>query len=147
LSNPKFPENNTRHWVDAEQTPYVVLISSFPRLKNPTLNVTKGDCVMVIDLKTGANSPAIFADVGSAVGEGSLKLALNLGLDPTKSRTPPKVTGFDRVDFLHIVFPHTEVRAPWLSKEIEATAEAAFQAWGGWLQARECFPTLPSRIG
>ena len=146
LSNPDFPENDTRHWVDAEQIPYVVLISSFPRLQNPALNVRKGDCAMVIDLRTGANSPAIFADVGSAVGEGSLKLAFNLGLDPTKSRTPPKVIGFDRIDFLHIVFPNTQIAAPWLLKDINAKTETAFQEWGGWLQARECFPTLPARL-
>jgi len=146
LSNPKFPPNDTRHWVNAEDVPYVVLVSNFPRLKDPKLNVRTGDCVIVIDLKTGRNSAAIFADVGSAVGEGSLKLALNLGLNPTKSKMPPKVIGFDRVDFLHIVFPHKAVQPPWFLKDIEATAEAAFQAWGGWSQARECFPTLPNRI-
>jgi len=143
LTNPAFPENDTRHYVDAETIPYVVLVSSFPRLSNLALNTRKGDCAVVIDLKTGARSAAIFADVGRAVGEGSLKLALNLGLDPTKSKRPPKVTGFDRVDFLHIVFPNTLVPPPWFPDEISTKAEAAFEKWGGMQQARACFPKIP----
>jgi hypothetical protein len=138
LHNPDFPVNDTRRWVDAETIPYIVLISNFPRaLRVPIIKL--GDCAMVIDLVSGASTAAIFADVGAAVGEASVKAALNLGLDPTKSRFPPKVRGFDQ-DFLYIVFPDSQIRPPWNTEEIESVARSKFETWGGMEQVKTCFP-------
>ncbi|HKQ51987.1 MAG TPA: glycoside hydrolase family 75 protein [Pyrinomonadaceae bacterium] len=139
LGNPAFTESDTRHWVDAEHIPYVVLVSRFPR--NPSLpRVKLGDCAMVIDLSSGKSTSAIFADVGAAVGEASMKTALNLGLDPTQSHFSPKVRGFDQ-DFLYIVFPDSKISPPWNTDEIETLARDRFQQWGGMDQVRNCFPT------
>jgi hypothetical protein len=138
LENPAFPLNDTRHWVDAETIPYIVLVSRFPRSPDVP-RVARGDCAMVIDLSSGASTSAIFADVGSAVGEASMKTALNLGLDPTASGFPPKVKGFDQ-DFLYIVFPDSKINPPWHTDEIEQVARDRFAKWGGMEQVKSCFP-------
>jgi hypothetical protein len=138
LENPAFPLNDTRHWVDAETIPYIVLVSNFPR--SPRVpRIQRGDSAMVIDLRSSASTSAIFADVGSAVGEASLKTAVNLGLDPTTSRFPPKVRGFDQ-DFLYIVFPDSKINPPWNTDEIERVARKRFESWGGMEQVMSCFP-------
>jgi hypothetical protein len=138
LENPAFPLNDTRHWVDAETIPYIVLVSNFPR--SPRLpKIKPGDSAMVIDLRSSASTSAIFADVGSAVGEASMKTAVNLGLDPTTSRFPPKVRGFDQ-DFLYIVFPDSKINPPWNTDEIERVARDRFERWGGMEQVKSCFP-------
>lgn len=139
ISNPAFPENDTRHWVDAETIPYIVLVSKFPRATGLT-QIVGGDCAMVIDLKSGLSTSAIFADVGSAVGEASFKTAVNLKLTPSKSSFPPKVRGFDRKDFLYIVFPGSKIKAPWNTDEIERVARERFEKWGGMVQVKSCFP-------
>ena len=143
LHNDDYPKNDTRHWVDAETIPYIVLTDYFPGAP-PKPRVRIGDCAMVIDLKSGKMSSAIYADGGNAVGEGSLRLALNLGLDPTASSHPPKVTGYERVDFLHITFPGAHVPPPWDVNEIERVATEHFIRWGGTAQLKACFPNVPS---
>lgn len=139
LENPAFPENDTRRWVDAERIPYVVLVSNFPRLADNHLNARKGDCAVVIRLETKEVTPAIWGDVGAAVGEASLKVAWNLGLDPTASHHPPKVTGYDGRNFVYIVFPGVHVAPPWEPEDIRQKAMAAFDAWGGIAQVTACF--------
>jgi hypothetical protein len=138
LENPAFPLNDTRHWVDAETIPYIVLVGNFPR-SSRLPRIQRGDSAMVIDLRSSASTSAIFADVGSAVGEASMKTALNLGLDPTASRFPPKVRGFDQ-DFLYIVFPDSKINPPWNTGEIERVARERFESWGGMEQVKSCFP-------
>jgi hypothetical protein len=138
LENPAFPLNDTRHWVNAETIPYIVLVSNFPRAPHLP-RIQRGDCAMVIDLGSSNSTSAIFADVGSAVGEASMKTALNLGLDPTRSRFPPKVRGFDQ-DFLYLVFPDSKINPPWNTDEIERVARTRFESWGGIEQVRSCFP-------
>jgi hypothetical protein len=138
LENPAFPTNDTRHWVDAETIPYIVLVSRFPRAANlPRIKL--GDCAIVIDLDSDKSTSAIFADVGSAVGEASMKTALNLGLDPTQSHFSPKVRGFDQ-NFLYIVFPDSRISPPWATGEIESVARERFEEWGGMEQVHNCFP-------
>jgi hypothetical protein len=143
LENTAYPTNDTRHWVDAEAIPYIVLTGNFPSAVGRP-NVKLGDCAMVIDLSSGKMSGAIYADSGHAVGEGSLKLAKNLDLDPTASRLPPKVTGFDRVNFLHITFPGAHISPPWPVDEIQRVATESFNRWGGMQQVRICFPEVPA---
>ena len=71
------------------------------------------------------STSAIFADVGRAVGEASMKTALNPGLDPTRSRFSPKVRGFDQ-NILYIVFPDSKISPPWDAGEIEIVARDRF---------------------
>lgn len=138
LGNPAFPENDTRHWVDAETIPYIVLVHPFPGA-GIAPRVRAGDCAIVVDLSSGRSTSAIFADVGRAIGEASVKTALNLGLDPTRSNFSPKVRGFNQ-DFLYIVFPDSKIKPPWDTAEIESVARGRFEQWGGMEQVRSCFP-------
>ena len=147
----RYPANDTRRYVDASSIPYVVLPKgAFPLPAGTTL---KSGCVVcVVDTKTGGYSGAIFADVGRAVGEASIRLAQRLGLTPFSSSRWPKVVGFsgganDR-RFLYLVFPETAIAAPWPVDEIQAQADALFAelGWGGAAQddhSRACRSSSP----
>ena len=89
LFDAQFPENDTRRWVDAGEVPYIVLSGrSFPW---PGGNVVRPGCLaFVVDTISGHSTGAIYADVGRAVGEGSVALALRLGLTPFYSNIIPK---------------------------------------------------------
>lgn len=142
LVNPAYPVNDTRRYVDASQIPYVVL----PAATYPAADGTaarKGCLAYVVDTHTGGASGAIFADSGHAVGEGSIALALSLGLFPFRKDNLPKVRGFDGDRFLYIVFHGTQVLPPWPVGEIQNRALAAFKAWGGEAQVRALYPDLP----
>lgn len=142
LSNPAFPHNDTRRYVDASVIPYVVLPkSTFPAPPGTTLK--SGCVVFVVDTTTGGSTGAIFADVGRAVGEGSIALALRLGLDPFISNLRPKLHGFDGKRFFYLVFPEVVVAPPWPLATIQDTANAQFQNWGGEAQLKALFPAIP----
>lgn len=142
LSNVAFPENDTRHWVDAATIPYVVLTGgSFPLPQGMRLKT--GCLVYVVDTKTGGTSGAIYGDIGRAVGEGSVALALRLGLQPFSVRVPPKVTGFDGKRFFKIVFPGAFLPPPWDVSQLQTQADSLFQAWGGERLLRAIVPNIP----
>lgn len=142
LSNAAFPENDTRHWVDASMIPYVVLTgSSFPLSQGMRLKT--GCLVFVVDTRTGGTSGAIYGDVGRAVGEGSIALALRLGLRPFHPNCSPKVTGFDGKRFFNIVFPGVHLAPPWDVSELQSKADALFQTWGGERMLHAVIPNVP----
>lgn len=147
LTDERYPFNDTRRYVDASSIPYVVLPKGvFPLPAETTLKL--GCLVYVVDTKTGGTSGAIFADIGRAVGEGSIRLAQRLGLVPFSSSRYPKVVGFsggakDR-RFFYLVFPETVITAPWPIEEIQAQATALFEAWGGADRLKVVVPGLPT---
>lgn len=148
LVDDRHGSNDTRKYVDASSIPYVVLTgaSAFP---NPAgMLLQKGCIVFVTDTSTGIYSGAIYADVGRAVGEGSIALALMLGIDPFDRRRWPKVTGgvSDKRIF-HLVFPHEIVAPPWPVDEIQRRALALFQRWGGEVALKDIFPRMPTMSG
>lgn len=137
---------STARYVDASTIPYVVL----PRAKFPLpqgMKLKDGCVVFVVDTKTGGTSGAIFADVGNAVGEGSIALARRLGLDPFNKNLFPKVIGFeDKKDFsrfFHVVFPQMVIPPPWPVADIQKAADAQFKAWGGEAELKAIVPSLP----
>jgi hypothetical protein len=137
---------STARYVDASTIPYVVL----PRAKFPLpqgMKLKDGCVVFVVDTKTGGTSGAIFADVGNAVGEGSIALARRLGLDPFNKNLFPKVIGFeDKKDFsrfVHVVFPQMVIPPPWPVADIQKAADAQFKAWGGEAELKAIVPSLP----
>jgi hypothetical protein len=137
---------STARYVDASTIPYIVLPGSrFPLPSGTTL--TDGCVAFVVDTKTGGTSGAIFADVGRAVGEGSIALARRLGLDPFSKRFFPKVVGFeDKKDFARffcVVFPRTVIPPPWPVAAIQQAADAQFIAWGGEAQLKALVAGLP----
>ncbi len=142
LHDRRYPENDTRRWVDAATIPYFV---STPGLATPTgKRLPLGVLGVVVDLRTGAWSGAMYADEGYAVGEGSIALAEALGLNPFSRRHAPKLSGFDGKRFLYIVFPSAgRVSPPWSEADIETRAAALFEAWGGEAKLRSLYPNLP----
>ena len=134
-------EKDAARWVPASSVPYIVLPNGFPGADGAT-SMGRGDCALVVDLNTGRAAAAIFADVGRAVGEASLRLALDLGLNPFHPKYPPKVTGFDGKRFLYLVFPGVTVPPPWNPVEIAQRTDAVFTLWGGMARLGELFPVL-----
>jgi len=143
-SDDRFPSNDTRHWVNAEIIPYIVLTGKFPNAEGFPL-IAKGDAALVADLKTGFWSPAVFADYGRAVGESSLALAWNMGLDPTKSKRPPKVTGYDEQRFVYLAFPNANVDPPWPLPAIHDKVAEQFRVWGDGTGFVDCFRNFQVR--
>ncbi|MGY4512103.1 hypothetical protein [Bradyrhizobium sp. USDA 3650] len=140
--------DDTRCYVDASSIPYVVLTgSSFP-LPAGSAALRKGCLAFVVDTKTGIYSGAIYADVGRAVGEASLALALMLGINPFSRRYFPKVGGgtSDKRIF-HLVFPAIVVPPPWPVSATQQQAKQAFDGWGGEAALRELFPRMPPMSG
>jgi len=146
LMDTRYPTNDTRRYVDASTVPYVVLPKgTFPL---PADSVLKSGCVVcVVDTKTGGYSGAIFADIGRAVGEGSIRLAQRLGLNPFVPSRWPKVRGFDGQEgdrrFFYLVFPETAIAPPWPVEQIQAQADALFASWGGEARLKTIIPRLP----
>jgi hypothetical protein len=137
---------NTARYVDASTIPYVVL----PGAKFPLPNGAKlkdGCVAFVVDTQTGGTSGAIFADIGRAVGEGSIALARRLGLFPFSKKLFPKVIGFeDKKDFSRffcVVFPEAIIPPPWPVADIQKAADARFKAWGGEAQLKSIVAGLP----
>src|SRR5262249_2029934 len=126
-----YPADNTRRYVDASSVPYVVLTgSSLPVPAGTTLR--KGCLVFVADTKTGIYSGAIYADVGRAVGEASLALALMLGINPFSKKHFPKVGGgTSERRIFYLVFPTTGISPQWDVAEIQRQAKQSFESWGG----------------
>ena len=140
--DPTYPANDTRRWVDAATIPYVVLPGRNLPLA-PGMTLKRGCLTYVVDTRTGHATGAMYADTGRAVGEGSVALALRLGLRPFHPRVPPKVIGFSGKRFFYLVFPDTSSPPPWDASAIHARAKAAFERWGGEAQLRAILPTLP----
>ena len=143
----RYPVKDTRRYVDASSIPYVVLPKGAFPLPTGCTTLENGCVVCVVDTKTGGYSGAIFADVGRAVGEGSIRLAQRLGLNPFSPSRWPKVVGFsgDANDrrFFHLVFPDAKIAAPWPVEEIQAQADALFESWGGAARLKAIIPRLP----
>jgi hypothetical protein len=104
----------------------------------------KGALVFVADTKSGVWSGAIYADLGRAVGEASIALALMLGINPFSRRYFPKVGGgTSEKRIFHLVFPGVIIPPPWDVPTIQGRAAAEFAGWGGEQQLRQLFPALP----
>jgi hypothetical protein len=142
-----FPENDTRRYVDASSIPYVVLNNgSLPVPAGQVL--TKGCLVFVADTKTGNYSGAIYADVGRAVGEASLALALMLGINPFSKKQFPKVVGgVGQKRIFYLVFLNGIIPPPWDVPTIQQKAEQHFDAWGGETALRALYPGMPPMSG
>ena len=114
-------------YVDASKIPYVVLPGGLARDAGARL----GDLAVVLNLRDGKYSYAIFADVGT-LGEGSIALADNLGIWSNARQ------GGRRAGLFYLVFPGSGNGQPRTVEEINEEAEKAFQAWGGPEQINSC---------
>lgn len=139
LRNPRLHDSIPAKYVDAATIPYIVL--------PPTLigknRGTMGDIAMVVNLRNGRRSAAIVADQGplAAIGEGSIALALALGLPANLRENNAGSDG----GILYIVFPGTGASPKWPRSlaDITSKAEGAFKAWGGVERVDSCTGSRP----
>lgn len=122
----KRPLDPTR-FVDASKIPYVVL----PREVAFESGTRLGDFAVVMNLRSGAWSYAIFADVGT-FGEGSIALADNLGIRSDARR------GGTWGGIFYLVFPGSGNGQPRSVEEINDAAGKALQDWGGSERLNSC---------
>jgi len=121
LSDPSKPAVDPRRYVDSRIVPYIVLP------KGHRQQIQLGDLGVVINLRNNLISPAIFADIGPSgkIGEGSIRLARNLGIKPD-----PKDGGAEE-GIIYLVFPGSGDGKPIAANLIESKAMKLFETWGG----------------
>ena len=127
LADRSKPPLDPTRFVDASKIPYVVL----PREVAFGSGTRLGDLAVVMNLRSGAWSYAIFADVGT-FGEGSIALANNLGIWSDARR------GGRRGGVLYLVFPGTGNGQPRTVDEINEVAGKALDGWGGIERLNSC---------
>src|SRR5215471_18124773 len=108
-------------YVDSEKIPFIVLPGDVARMAGARV----GDFAMVRNLRNGRSCPAIFADMGPGLGEGSIALARALGINPDARR------GGTYRGVLYIVFPHSGNRRPRPVEEINDAAIRLLTDCGG----------------
>ncbi|MFL5728227.1 MAG: glycoside hydrolase family 75 protein [Cytophagaceae bacterium] len=119
-------------YINAEVVPYIVL----PERLFTKGNIKLGDFAAIVNKKNGKIAYAIFADIGPAgkLGEGSIALANNLGIDSS-----PKDGGADE-DVIYIVFPGSGNGEPRDLEEIHSYGPKLLKQWGGQEQLMSFFP-------
>jgi len=108
-------------YVDSEKIPFIVLPGDVARMTGARV----GDFAVVRNLRNGRYSPAIFADMGPELGEGSIALARALGINPDARR------GGTYRGVLYIVFPHSGNRRPRPLEEINDVTARLLSDCGG----------------
>lgn len=139
LQDPTRAETDPARYVDSTRVPYLVFPGAFHAL---TGTGTMGDLAMARNLRTGEVTAAIVADAGprnAPLGEVSIRLATNLG---GVSVNPRNGHGMPRGPFLYALFPRTRLTPKWpvAIETLEATANAALAAIGGWDRLLACVP-------
>ncbi len=127
LSDRTKARTDPSRYVDASKIPYIVL----PRDVAVQGGAELGDFAVVVNLRNGKSSYAIFADVGT-LGEGSIALANNLGIWSDARQ------GGRRGGILYLVFPGSGNRQPRTLDEISGESEKLLQNWGGAEKLTSC---------
>jgi Fungal chitosanase of glycosyl hydrolase group 75 len=114
-------------YVDASKIPYVVLPNDLADRGGARL----GDFAVVMNLRNGKSSYAIYADIGT-MGEGSIALADNIGIWSDARR------GGESDGILYLVFPGSGNLQPRTIDEIQSEAEKLLHDWGGIEKLASC---------
>ena len=114
-------------YVDASKIPYVVLPQSVAERGGAKL----GDFAVVMNLRNGKSSFAIYADIGT-LGEGSVALAEALGISSDAR------DGGASDDVLYLLFPGSGNRKPRMISEIQSEGEKLVYHWGGMKELSSC---------
>lgn len=130
LADRSKPPFDPTRFVDASKIPYIVL----PREVAFESGTRLGDFAVVMNMRTGAWSYAIFADVGT-FGEGSIALADHLGIWSDARR------GGTWGGIFYLVFPGSGNGQPRSVDEINEAAGKALQDWGGSERLNSCAAT------
>ncbi len=120
LSDRTKKPNDPRKYVDASKIPFIVL----PHEVAMQTGAHLGDFAVVLNVRNGKTSSAIFADIGT-MGEGSVALADNLGLWSNARE------GGTRRGIFYLVFVGSGNGKPRSSDEINEQAENLLRDWGG----------------
>jgi hypothetical protein len=123
--------SDPRRYVDASKIPYIVLPHSVAEQGGATL----GDFGVVLNLRNGKVSNAIFADIGT-MGEGSVALADNLGIFSDARR------GGTRDGLLYIIFGGSGNGKPRSNDEINEQAAGLLESFGGAERVQSCSADL-----
>ncbi len=139
LTIPGTPDGVQRHYVNANEIPYVVLSSAFATSHHLKL----GDLVAVYRPKTNRVAYGVYGDCCS-LGEGSVRLHQDLGNDPIVvkpdgARRVKQGVG-DRVVFVALTGAHTTpiLDAQAWRTEIKTKGDAVFAALGGLDAIKTC---------
>ena len=119
--------SDPRKYVDASKIPYIVL----PREVAMQAGARLGDFAVVLNVRNGKTSNAIFADIGT-MGEGSVALADNLGLWSNARE------GGTRQGIFYLVFGGSGNGKPRSNDEINEQTESLLRDWGGPERAISC---------
>lgn len=123
LTDGRFPANDPRRYANSETVPFIAVP---PELRDQ--GVKLGDLVAVRNERTGQTVFAIVADIGPRghLGEGSIKLAQELGINPDARR------GGAGSGISYVAFPGTRVGTGIPTHdEIQAAGRRAYDGWGG----------------
>lgn len=107
-------------YVDASKIPYVVLPDDVAKRTGARL----GDFAVVMNLRNGKSSFAIYADIGT-LGEGSIALADALGIWSDARR------GGAADGILYVLFPGSGNLRPRTIEEIQREGEKLLSQWDG----------------
>ncbi len=121
-------------YVSATHVPYVAV----PGLVAKQLKVQTGDLAYAVNLKNGARSGAIFADIGTenTLGEASVALAEKLDVPSSP------INGGAGYQIFYVLFPNTAASPKWPRSVDELTKSATekFDKWGGINRVKACAP-------
>jgi len=120
-------------YVNASKIPYVVLPKDVAERGGAEL----GDFAVVMNLRNGKSSFAIYADIGT-LGEGSVALADALGIwsDARHGGTSDNI--------LYRSFPGSGNRKPRTVHEIQSEGEKLVYRWGGTKELSSCLGSYPA---
>lgn len=124
-------------YVDASRIPYVVL----PQVIADRGGVRLGDFAVVMNLRNGKSSFAIYADIGT-LGEGSVALAEALGIRSDARH------GGEHEGILYLFFPHSGNLQPRTIVEIQSEGEKlVLYDSGGMKKISSCIDNDSPAIG
>jgi hypothetical protein len=137
LEDVTLPVTEPKRYVDSRMIPYIVFPGAFIRLKGTGV---LGDVALVRNLDTGAESPAIVADIGpknAQLGEVSIRLAEKLG---GSNINPRNGAGMPKGRFLYVVFPRSTSAPPWPQTEesLKKKSQRLLSEIGGWQRVMPC---------
>jgi hypothetical protein len=137
LEDPAHPPRSPRRFVHSGEVPFIVLPSA------PRLGAHLGDLCMVLNAGNGESSAAIYGDVGPSfhLGEGSMALAKNLGVNPSP------IHGGVGHGIVTFVFKGTAGEYPASLQGMAEAANGHFRAIGGYAAAKGWFPLMPWEKG
>jgi Fungal chitosanase of glycosyl hydrolase group 75 len=122
-------------YVNASKIPYVVLPKDVAERGGAKL----GDFAVVVNLRNGKSSFAIYADIGT-LGEGSVALADALGIWSDARH------GGASDNILYLLFPGSGNRKPRTLDEIQNEGKKAVYRWGGTKGLPSCLESYSAAV-